>query len=400
MPCRIENLALLIGSNPLPNFIVAKMLKPKRIRGYYSAQTKIVWERLKESIQRDLQLKTTDFENVELSDPNDTRKIKNEALNLSYWHLNYTGGTKTMSAFIYHLFRESKGFETASYLDDHDPAKACLRFDNGTNEAVDVAIDMVTFASLHGFTPPTDSAHGSAEGGPSEKDALAIAEKVLSDEQLKNRVFLYSKDNRDNKDNSPVALVDKLVVNFRDFPKELPESWKEWLPVIGLPESWKELSSKKRERWSKFFSGTWLEEYVKGLLKPMNGNHFLDSGIHYFFPGDKASIFELDVVIIRKHRLYAISCTTDASVNLCKSKGFEILHRVRQLGGDMARAGLLCFLSDEECRNKIKKPIRKNWDAPTDIEVWGIDSLQSWHEDLKNGSIPAQLKEWLDKENN
>ena len=60
---------------------------------------------------------------------------------------------------------------------------------------------------------------------------------------------------------------------------------------------------------------------------------------------DSVRDFELDVVAMLGHQIVVISCTIDQGTGLeglIKQKGMEVLHRARQLGGDEARAIVLC----------------------------------------------------------
>ncbi len=60
----------------------------------------------------------------------------------------------------------------------------------------------------------------------------------------------------------------------------------------------------------------------------------------------------------------------------CKSKGFEILHRTRQIGGDEAKAVLVSFL--ERKQNKIlqKELLHETGGNRDNIRVIGLDDLK------------------------
>ena len=47
-------------------------------------------------------------------------------------------------------------------------------------------------------------------------------------------------------------------------------------------------------------------------------------------------------MLVKGYQLIGISCTTANEKKLCKSKGFEIILRARQIGGDEGKAILIC----------------------------------------------------------
>ena len=84
--------------------------------------------------------------------------------------------------------------------------------------------------------------------------------------------------------------------------------------------------------------------------------------------------FELDVVAILGHQVVLVSCDArDAQEAPIKRKAVEAYHRAKQLGGDEARAVMLCNLSgtaaeivQEELQDETGSP-----DVP--LKVWGND---------------------------
>lgn len=58
--------------------------------------------------------------------------------------------------------------------------------------------------------------------------------------------------------------------------------------------------------------------------------------------GDKPDDFEMDVVAVRGYRLFLFSCTVDDK-NHVKSKLFEADNRTARIGGEHARAAMVCL---------------------------------------------------------
>lgn len=87
----------------------------------------------------------------------------------------------------------------------------------------------------------------------------------------------------------------------------------------------------------------------------------------------KVKPFELDVVALLGHQIVVVSCTVSGKHDAIKEKGMEAIIRSRQLGGDEARAIVLCsapsaaqpFLQDE------LQDETGSSDVP--LEVWGTE---------------------------
>ncbi|MBW4505457.1 MAG: DUF1887 family protein [Scytonematopsis contorta HA4267-MV1] len=139
---------------------------------------------------------------------------------------------------------------------------------------------------------------------------------------------------------------------------------------------------KTSEEICKWLEGIWLEDYVLQQLKNIQSDCLLDEvGMSFKFP-EKSGItfFEFDVACLRGYQLFAISCTTDDTSHLCKSKLFEAYRRAKQMGGDEARVALVCY-SDKA--DKIKQSFMSYIDDPK-VEVFGSKDINNLSEHLKN----------------
>jgi hypothetical protein len=105
---------------------------------------------------------------------------------------------------------------------------------------------------------------------------------------------------------------------------------------------------------------------------------------------------EVDVVVLQKYRSFFISCTTDRSKALCKSKLLEVAVRARQLGGDLAQAALVC-LADGRLTEELKREIKDVWGASNTPEVFGLEELRLWAGREEAGVRPdtETLRDWL-----
>jgi hypothetical protein len=97
--------------------------------------------------------------------------------------------------------------------------------------------------------------------------------------------------------------------------------------------------------------------------------------------------------------LYVLSCTTDSKKARCKSKLFEVAMRARQMGGDLARSALVCFLDGGDASgpyvDQLRSDIASLWEAPNVPAVFGLADLREW---AGVGGKPnfASLREWLE----
>ncbi len=159
------------------------------------------------------------------------------------------------------------------------------------------------------------------------------------------------------------------------------------------------LNAKQIDAWFKFLKGEWLEDRVATLVREVldseRGSYRLHTGVFVNVCGHQ---FELDVLILRGHRLFAVSCSTETKdQHICKGKLFEVAYRARQLGGDLARFAFVCLLDKDKKGNdwaaKLEAQIGATWDAPIKPRVFGINHFRSWIDESKQDL--SGLRKWL-----
>jgi len=132
-------LILLVGSNPLPNYLSALALGPAEIALVYTRETEIAKDLLKSELRRALG-DTFNFVDAFVQDATCATTVRRTIDSLlaegnqeiSVW-LNYTGGTKVMAAHTRMACAESGGKSARStYLDEGGKDVAPrLRYDDG-----------------------------------------------------------------------------------------------------------------------------------------------------------------------------------------------------------------------------------------------------------------------------
>ena len=114
-----------------------------------------------------------------------------------------------------------------------------------------------------------------------------------------------------------------------------------------------------------------LEDISGG--KPARNNFKLLRGAHVRRLGatDWDKHFELDVVGVLGHQIVVVSCTVDSDQKVIKQKGMEVILRARQLGGDEARAIVLCSATRNATEGIQKELHDEIGSATPPLEIWG-----------------------------
>ena len=377
-----KQLLLLVGSNPLPNFLAALILKPESICLFYSPETEKVKNYLLEVLQAKVSKECLSEKCIaNATDPSSVRQAFNSISTDS--HLHYTGGTKIMAAHARMAFRDSGGKdEQASYLDERN---AVLRFDNGyeiplSKQHLELTIDKILW--LHGITIPSKGEPPKPE--PTEQDVKRIVDGSMKAPDLAGK--LYTLHLEEGKPRS-FSKAKREPVKLEDFVGDLS--------IQQLPENgWTENTYKK---WCDFLGGEWLERWCGDLVQDV----VKESEVHVSVDCNRSNgrQFEIDVALVRGHRLYVISCTTDTKIGLCKSKLFEVAMRARQLGGDLARCALVCLLHGSDKKgpfvDQLRSDVEDIWDAPNTPQVFGLDDLKEWA-GIQGEPNVGTLQQWLE----
>ncbi len=171
------------------------------------------------------------------------------------------------------------------------------------------------------------------------------------------------------------------------------------MTATTIPDS--DWTGARYEAWDDFLTGGWLERWTASVIRSCLGASAApETGIHCKRGKAVATEFEIDVALIRGHRLYVVSRTTEHEKKaLCKSKVFEVAMRARQMGGDLARSALVCLLDGSNDNglyvDQIRSDIAGIWDAPNLPRVFGLADLREWAGTSGTANL-GSLKEWLD----
>ncbi len=383
-----KQLLLLVGSNPLPNFLAALILKPESICLFYSPETERVKNYLLEILKARVGKEGLSEKCIaNATDPSVVRQAFKSISRDS--HLHYTGGTKIMAAHARMAFRDAGGKdEQASYLDERN---AVLRFDDNyeilvSKQLLELTIDEIL--GLHGIKRQpifmVQHSPSANQALPSDVDVKKMVEAVLDNPCIANQLYNITRDEGKNRSFSDAKSCPVLIDNFVSG-----------LTIKQLPENgW---SRNTFDKWCEFLESGWLERWCGGLVQDIAAESVVCINVNCVRKDGRQ--FEIDVALVCGHRLYVISCTTDTKIKLCKSKLFEVAMRARQLGGDLARCALVCLLhgSDEKGSfvDQLRSDVADIWDAQNTPQVFGLDDLKEWA-GIQGEPNVGTLQQWIE----
>ncbi|NES18969.1 MAG: hypothetical protein F6K41_08580 [Symploca sp. SIO3E6] len=444
---QVDHLFLLVGENPLPNYVAAKTLLKQGGKPYlvFTEHTQKPAKRLQDILGLG-DNETVPLDNNE-SNPWEIQKrirakikdIQDNRDNVQFG-LNYTGGTKAMAVHAYQALLQPR-LEGARYKLNPEPIFSYLDsrqlkmlIDQQANPMpLDIPKELLDFSldklfKLHGFKlskpPKTEVTFPDLVEAivNHQSEWKTWSSEVLSLEAREKEEIGSVQNN--NKPEKIIKLGDlKNAPELREIElhlQKLPQVITDIMQQKNLLTEQGCLSiqkienseiipkpSKPRRKYPgeicKWLEGVWLEDYVLQTLKNIQQEEqeeidnnkkeeeerLIDEvGMSFNFP-ENADIgyFEFDVAFLRGYQLFALSCTTDTEPGLCKLKLFEAYRRARQMGGDEARVALICCCDKPE---NIKKGFRSQI-PDKKVNVFGSGHL---------ANLSAELKAWIKEVDN
>ncbi len=347
---KCDHLFLLVGGNPLPNWVAARLLLRENGKVYlvYSDDTKKIAEQLSQFLEKK---KFEEPEYIPVSDPYASDKILSEIVRKGLKKitsgqvgLNYTGGTKVMSVHAYRTIENQlpKGVPAPifSYL---DPQNLEMRFDNGQNYPVglnpDASLNLRELLSIHDI-----QIKGGIKQAPIAEPVVEVLEKLHRTKSGRKDWLDWIKKLKDCDQN-------RQTLEWPDIVESVAIALAQDLP---LTISLKELCEKGAWPFDKpgqlihWLEGPWMESHVAGIIqRGCKELHVSDYGFNLETKHKKFN-FEGDVITIRGYQCHFISCYTGSTKGPCKRKLFEVFTRARQIGGDEARVALVCLSDNPE----------------------------------------------------
>ena len=403
---KVDHLFLLVGENPLPNYVAARLLLNQGGTPYlvYTNGTEKAAKRLQTILSSEpIGLKTSKLVplNNGEADAYQIQKAicsKLETIKDGKIGLNYTGGTKAMAVHAYRAVFSALRPETVfSYLDPRR-LKMCIDCDNPVPIAIKVEPDMLQVQLAKLF-----QIHGLELNGNPTKQAqlpeLAVElAKIFKDENQAKHWFdwyynIFCREARKHKNNNygdwkSKSDLARLSISLATAPPAVIT----YLKTKNLVTSDDKLSLQAVQQkgifleikeFCKYLDGLWLEHYVLQHVKNIADKHSIkDYGLNFEVPltGTRNG-FEFDVAFTRGYQLFAMSVSTTSKRDLCKVKLFEAYLRARQMGGDEARVALICCTDEPD---SLKAEVAVLDDKK--IAVFGRDDLMN---------LSSKIEDWI-----
>ncbi|MEG4496156.1 DUF1887 domain-containing protein [Microcoleus sp. F10-C6] len=407
---KVDHLFLLIGENPLPNYVAANLLLKQggtlylvHTTGTYN-QAKRLAKILGEEGVKTIELLSLQHYESDAHHIKETIRPRLDKITEGKIGLNYTGGTKAMAVHAYRTVFSKKSPDTVfSYLDPRR-LEMCIDRESLPRIPLKVKPDLLEVKlnklfQIHDLKLekiPTKDAQS-----PKLADALA---QVFKDKNTSKHWFdwycgVFCEEARkkrngkwgDWKSKSDLA---GLSISLAKAPPEIITYLKQ--ENLVTPDDKLSLQAVQQQGcfpaiqdFCKYLDGLWLEHYVlQQLTKIANSNSIKDYGTDFKIPlpGTEGG-FQFDVAFTRGYQLFAISVSTTSDRKLCKGKLFEAYLRARQMGGDEARVALICCTDEPD---SLRSEIAVSIDDKK-IAVFGRDDLMD---------LASRIAEWIQQNDN
>ncbi|MBM3496640.1 MAG: hypothetical protein FJX72_20315 [Armatimonadetes bacterium] len=325
--------------------------------------------------------------------------------------LNFTGGTKVMSAFALqaHIGADPTDMrlDRAVYLEDRGHV---FRFCDGETQPVSdrTQLRLHDIVELHGGRIMDTDQWPPCTTGDLERMwrlfcdkrlrplyRLAGADGPSTYEKLSGQWDVEARCWRDGEWRGFLSLYTQEAAGH--------PWWATVLPSGAEFENWEESRYSDLALQWRFATGVWLE-LLAGYLaacaltrtqpvfdgRRLDLGHEIVSGAQVIWNGQP---FQADIMLVRRNRLRLISATTGQAQDKVKVKMFEAQARARQVGGGLAYAAVVAPLGNRprpgsrltpvaECQRTVDPDRRHRIFGRADLERWmegsGLDDLRDY----------------------
>ncbi len=381
---KTDCLFLLVGTNPLPNFVASLLLAKTNGRiillhsGGQRGTGKIA-ENLKRVITGRISKILVELREIDEKDGDRIAKKVGLLLKDINKHstigLNYTGGTKAMSVHVYQAITNRVKSAVFSYLDARTLSLLIDERDGASTKVIPVGqsceVNLKEILSLHGYH------RYSVKQVPVQPAFCCALAEIYSNIDFHNEWDNWLKksiaeDFKTLPSRPEYRRLDRVIDTINELCEGNPSP-----ALLAQKLGYSKLSSCKD-----YLEGKWLEEYTFCSLKQL-ANELGLRDIGFNLVSKKPRDFELDVVFVRGYQLFALSCKASSNKKYCKLGLFEAYTRARQVGGDEARIGLVCCY---DLPGQLQREVEEEWFAEGRVKVFGIKDLID---------LPAKLRDWI-----
>ena len=379
---RTKYLFLLVGENPLPNYVAAKLLLEAEGTLYliHSGGTDIQAERLAKVLKSE----GVKSEPVLLDNESDAYRIQKrvsnrlEKLEDGSVGLHYSGGTKPMAVHIYRTLLEYDDEHLKrtvfSYLSSQRMRIVINRSDGQPDDVIsihrsDLEVDLDTIFNLHGM-------HWKLDEPPEREIQLPDLTRLFVQE-------LVNGTSKEKKKSSWIQGLDSLSIVPRTLPTEVLKILKSKNYICDLDnhggfQPGSDFDSFKKN-WLR--DNRWFELYVLQEIQKVKieGSAIKDYAMDFKIPLKTRDGFQFDIAFTHGYQLFALSCSTTDNYKTCKGKLLEAYIRAQQMGGSETRVALVCCSDETEGLRKELATILKE----QRIKVFGRRHLLSLADEIK-----------------
>lgn len=379
---KVDHLFLLVGENPLPNYVAVMKLLETGGTAYlvYTNQTNPPKEQLKKALKNQgfsSKPVALDKEKMHSNKSNAYRiyhKIKENTEKIPTNErigLHYTGGTNPMAIHAYRALADLSRTDTVySYLD----AKTLEIFidhpnSDSTHRTVQLEVPLEVLFKLHKYEWQEGKKPLSE---PILPDAAAEFVRLYQNEEIAKTWRTWSNTHRYNNYGELKKAINletgqwksedelsNLSLSLTGLHSEIIEVLRQKLDASPNQLSLKVTQAKgfdSCQQVCEWLGGIWLEHYVLQQVKDLTPDLQLgESKMSFIMKKSQTweeGVFEFDVAFMRNYQLFAISCTTSKDPKECKLKLFEAYTRAKQLGGDEARVALVCCCDNDSTKRQ------------------------------------------------
>jgi hypothetical protein len=444
MGCLLEKISnhlfLLVGNNPLPNYIAAhRLTKPESyLHLIYTDETHHYALNLQDLFTRVLHFDKSHISLKRLESPTDQSGIHtcldqyliSNPLSEGSVGLNYTGGMKPMSVHIYEYIKDWCARDHRQFIYSYiDPVYYSIRFSHGMNYLINFSECQISMENLLGLHNRKIISVKSEVLFPNFcKEVAAFVSNPVNMNNLRNWCDKYVRTTKPKELKNylkPLLDKDRLDSNcqIKDMT-ELIEKIKQWVTKgsIGITTEivsekdddltkhhkiitigkiglallkYDQIPDEEIHNWKinqigdslwKFLDSNWLENFVFECLQQIAEDcqiHEITRNIYIKSadPKRQSRDFEFDVAAIQGYRLYAFSCSTSMDRGLVKVKLIEAFSRAKQMGGDEARIALVSGYPQPD---DLLDEINESWMASRDkIRIFGPQDFSNLINELK-----------------
>lgn len=400
-----NNLVLLIGTNPLPNYVILYYFRKKCENLNVVFIDTVKTHNFSENIINITNFDRKHVKFIHLDEEDDPLRIENnlrdgfeKIQDLYGIHLNYTGGTKVMGTRVFTVLDEickkkSINF-SSSYLSARDFKLRINTINNQTEILLkdEIEINYAQLINLHNFLEIRKDEHNITE--------ISYFEEMVIKKNFEEYFNIYKRNQFLNKKGNLISTKKELNDKFSNgefsINNYLIENIINRLPIVkrifnadGTIKNDCNFTDSNIKTLFKYLDGDWFEEYVcKNLKNAFADIYEIITNIRLTKEHWGKNEFEIDALLIRGYQLIGISITTSRTIGLCKSKGFEIMHRTKQLGGDESKQVLVTLLSDEKVA-KLELDFEYDTGNSQKILVLGIN-------DIYEGKFIQKIKQFME----